>query len=158
MTPRSLHKLDSFSASLLKELFDTAEQGLGTTRFVYCELPILWVIDATGTLWFSIEEIVEIATREFSWPRLRRTFVAEGYEKLGHPALIGGFEGRIGGELLFDNEADPPCWYMTNRSGRYGLRPGRTAQHLANAAKLLAGYGIRVEIFFIRPKGTGEAP
>jgi hypothetical protein len=153
LLPRSLQQLSSESAELLSQLMTATEQGLGVARYVYCELPILWVMDLAGNLWFSIEEIVNIDTHEFVLPRLRNAAVEEGKQRLGHPSLIGGNPGRIGGEIYFDNDFDPSSWFITNGSGRYGLCYGRTSLHLSNAAQCFAAHGIRLREFFIPTRG-----
>lgn len=152
LQPRSLHELSDHTAALLKGLMRITEDGLGTTRYVYSELPILWVVDRGGKLWFSIEEIVSLASSEYIFPRARRFQAMEGRQKLGHPSLIGAGPGRIGGEILFDLGHQPSgAWFITNRSGRYGQRVGRTAHHLSNAAKAFAGYGIDLREQFLPP-------
>jgi hypothetical protein len=150
--PRSLHRLDAETADMLRQLMEITERGFGATRYVYCELPILWIVDRDGILWFSVEEIIKEDTLEFVRPRLRNVQVEDRYQRLGHPALIKGDHGRIGGELLFDVGAPEPGWYLTNGSGRYGLREGRIAAHLSNAARKFGSYGITLREFFIPVK------
>ncbi|WP_157083667.1 hypothetical protein [Bradyrhizobium manausense] len=136
LRPQSLHRLSRDTARLLKQMMAVTEKGLGVTRYVYSELPILWVVDSVGKLWFSIEEVVNTTTREYIFPRARNFRTAKGMQKLGHPSLIEAGPGRIGGEILFDLGRKPTAaWCITNASGRYGTRPGRTPDHLANAAK-----------------------
>ncbi|OSI62573.1 hypothetical protein BSZ18_18630 [Bradyrhizobium canariense] len=150
LRPQSLHRLSRDTARLLKQLMVVTEKGLGVTRYVYSELPILWVVDSVGKFWFSIEEVVNATTREYIFPRARYFRTAEGTQKLGHPALIEAGPGRIGGEILFDLHYKPSAaWCITNGSGRYGTRPGRTPDHLANAAKEFARYGIKLQDVFI---------
>jgi hypothetical protein len=122
---------------------------------VHFSAPILWVVDADGELWFSIEEVVRIETGKFVMPLLKQTSVGEGLAKLSHPALLGGAEGRIGGEIIFDFRASVPCWYLTNDSGRYGRRPGRKEEHLNNVARLLKSFGMRLRTSFLEPEVRG---
>jgi len=150
LRPQSLHLLSRNTARLLKRLMAVTEKGLGVTRYVYSELPILWVVDSMGKLWFSIEEVVNASTQEYIFPRARNFPAAEGMQKLGHPALIEAGPGRIGGEILFDLDLKPSgAWCITNASGRYGTRPGRVPNHLANAAREFARYGIDLQEVFI---------
>ena len=116
-------------------------------------MPILWVVDAEGKFWFSIEEIVNSTTREFVLPRLRNFAVVDGSQRLGHPALIGGAAGRIGGEIIFDLNSEPSAWYITNASGRYGMCNGRTEEHLSNASENFSEYGIRLKEAFYPTRG-----
>ncbi|MBR0900970.1 hypothetical protein JQ616_38945 [Bradyrhizobium tropiciagri] len=154
MQPHSLHELSKASARLLKDFMTVTEKGLGVTRFVYCELPILWVVDVDGRIWFAVEEIIDEATLEFVMPRLRNSAVMEGKQRLGHPALIKAAPGRIGGEILFDPKLGLSGeWVISNSSGRYGLCEGRTSDHLTNAAKAFSEYGIKLHEFFLMPRG-----
>ncbi|WP_439551820.1 hypothetical protein [Falsiroseomonas sp.] len=150
--PRSLVRLDAASAVRLRLLVVAAQQGLGVARYVYSELPILWVIDQGGTLWFALEEVIDAATHAFVSPRLRGTPTTPSQQRLGHPALLGGEKGRIGGEIIFDLGERPYRWFITNASGRYGLRAGREHIHLENAAKLFSGHDIDVVASFIQPR------
>ncbi len=149
LKPRSLLRLDAASAKHLGTLMRLAFD-LVLASCVFCETPILWVIDEVGQVWFALEEIVDIETREFLYPRFKR--FRHKISKLGHPALIEGGRGRIGGELIFDDVGNPPAWYISNGSGRYGLTPGRTARHLEEAALLFIEYGLDLRSDFIEPR------
>jgi hypothetical protein len=150
--PSSLQRLDVDTAKWLKAFMQATEDGLGVTRFVYCELPILWVADKTGAIWFAVEEIITADTHEFVRPRLRNVSFETKYHRLGHPALVRGEAGRIGGEILFDVRAEQPDWFITNGSGRYGLRPGRLPEHLRGASQKFQEHGISLREQFIEPK------
>ena len=143
LRPLSLHKLDEVTAALLNRLLTVTIDGLGTSAYVYCEVPILWVIDQAGDLWFSIEEIVSAEiSGEFLQPRVRHSAVVDGTHRLGHPSLIAGQSGRIGGEIIYDPAFPDPAWYISNGSGRYGLVKGRKPEHLTNAKRLFSAFGI----------------
>jgi hypothetical protein len=86
--PRSRERLDTDAAKRLKALMKATDQGLGVSRYTYCELPILWVADKDGEVWFGLEQIVDEGTQEFMLPRLRQTAVAAGRKRLGHPAFL----------------------------------------------------------------------
>lgn len=150
--PHSLTRLDDTSAPRLRQLMHLARRGLAVAQYAYAELPILWVIDPAGTLWLALEEVIDATSHAFVLPRLRGMTAAPEHRRLGHPALLGGGKGRIGGEILFDMGDQPPCWYITNASGRYGLRGGREYIHLDNAAKIFSDHGIEVVPSFIEPR------
>jgi hypothetical protein len=84
--PRSLQLLNDETAKWLKAFMEATEKGLGVTRYVYCELPILWVVDSAGQILLSVEEVVETEhPHEFVRPRLRNT-----------PQMWRGLRGRAG--------------------------------------------------------------
>jgi hypothetical protein len=147
--PQSLQKLTPETAKWLLQFMKATEEGLGVTRYVYCELPILWVVDKNGDIWFAVEEIVSIVSRQFSIPRLRNTGITDGHARLGHPALLGASSGRIGGEIIFDVRAKHPSWFISNASGRYGLRRGRRPEHLSKAREKFDSHGINLSEHFI---------
>lgn len=156
--PRSRQQLDEESSKLLSKFMSTTVSGLGITVYVYCVFPILWVVDDQGQLWFSLEEVVKLfPPHDYVLPRAsdNKTVILEVYRRIGHPSLIGGAPGRIGGEILFDEKR--MAWEINNRSGRYGTRPGRRQDHLANASKKFAAYGIHLfEDFHEPPTGRQQ--
>ena len=149
ISPNSLQKLSIESAALLKSFVKATEDGLLVTGYVYSEIPILWIVDKNDEIWFAIEEIIDPKTLEFVMPRLRNTNRPDGLQRLGHPALIGAREGRIGGEILFDVRGKPARWVISNASGRYGLKPGRQPEQLSAAKQEFLRYGIDLMEFFI---------
>lgn len=148
--PESLHELDDRTGPLLQRLVAIAEDGLLTIGCVYSNVPILWVIGEDGKMRFSLEEVVAQGTMRRLRPRLVKEALRDGETRLGHPALLCGGKGRIGGELLYDPGwgATPAGWKLTNSSGRYGMLPIRNEKQLANAAQLLQNYGILVDTAF----------
>ena len=55
-------------------------------------------------------------------------------EKDGHVTTMGGQDGRIGGEFLWDKETK--TWIINNKSGRYSnANPDRTPEQLMNAVE-----------------------
>lgn len=118
--------------------------------FPFVDFTILWLVNATGEILVAIEEGVRDEgrfsgdTSLFPLPNV----IKSDYVKLGHPSLVGCEAARIGGELVCDLEVNPPQWYLTNRSGRYGLNLGRTEEQLANVADELGKLGIRVGVMF----------
>ena len=151
LLPRSLHTLDEASAPLLRELISVTQRGLGVSQYVYCELPILWIVNEGGKILFSLEEIVDNQTNEFALPRLRNYKIGSQYARLGHPSLVSAEPARIAGEIIFDIRADEPCWYITNGSGRYGIGHDRTDLHLNEVCRRFSQYGITLTPFFIVP-------
>lgn len=146
---RSVQTLDSASASSLAHLMrlvktDAMGSLLGAT------VPILWLVGEDGRVRYAWEELWETVPGP-SDPRLlpagphprRLRDLPERYFRLGHPSLVPGHRGRIGGELMWDREKAK--WFLTNRSGRYGAVPElRTPAHLENAARLFHRHHIPV--------------
>lgn len=150
--PRSLQRLDESTAKLLKGLMTATSSGLGISSYVYCSLPILWATDKDGEIFFAVEEMIDLETREFVYPRVPGAPVDNNRQRLGHPALLAAAPGRIAGEILFDVKAEPPVWVITNASGRYGLRRGRKSEHLTNVCSRFADFGIKLMDQFIPPR------
>lgn len=151
VSPESIELLNSKSATLLRALMETATRELGPSVATFSQLPILWVINKSGQMIFSVEEIVTDGSKRFVRPRLRRDQPMEGETRLGHPSLVGGQPARIGGELYFDPGwgHEPRGWKITNGSGRYGLREGIEVSHLLNVVDLLRSHNIEVRPSFI---------
>lgn len=148
--PKSLQGLGAASAPTLKSYMECATSGLLLPQVVHARSPILWVVSESGELLFSLEEVID-ASGHYSYPLPRGLHLPQGYAKLGHPALLAGGRGRIGGELTFDDSEPPGKWVLTNKSGRYGLVPDRTETQLRNVAELCSEHGISVEVKFIDP-------
>ena len=72
--PRSRERLDTDAAKRLKALMKATDQGLGVSRYTYCELPILWVADKDGEVWFGLEEIVDEASPNRCGRRSQKTW------------------------------------------------------------------------------------
>ncbi|MBN8197664.1 hypothetical protein [Thalassospira povalilytica] len=149
LKPLSLHELNSGSATLLEKMMATSVEGLKVSSYVFSELPILWIVDKNGKLWFALEEIVLDATDKFRYPKPSKLDVPNEHSKLGHPSLVNAEEARIAGEMLFDIRAEPPNWYLTNASGRYGLHKTRNENHLLSVVKLFQKYGIELKHQFL---------
>ena len=151
VSPESVELLNSRSATLLRALMETATRELGPSVATFSQLPFLWVINKSGQMVFSVEEIVTDGSKRFVRPRLRRDQPVQGETRLGHPSLVGGLPARIGGELYFDPGwgHEPRGWKLTNGSGRYGLRKGREVSHLLNVVDLLRSHNIDVRPNFI---------
>jgi len=146
--PNSVQKLETNTAQLLLELMKTVENGLGVSEFVYSRVPILWVVDEQGEIWFSLEEIYDSTSENYLFANSKNNKNHDNYLKLGHPALIDGRSGRIGGELIFDN-FNNPRWTISNASGRYGLIKGRKEEHLTSVAKEFNRFKIKLSEQFL---------
>lgn len=149
--PESLTTLNESSAPIIKSYLKAASDGLKIAQVSHQLLPILWVMDENAQIHMALEEVVEIATQNTSFPLARRFQVPDGFEKLGHPSLIydASKGGRIGGELLYDPDPEfgVENWVITNASGRYGRNCKQ--EHLANVAEVFACYGIRFSFYFL---------
>lgn len=151
--PRSLHRLDAVGAKLLLRFMSATEQGLRITQYVYSDIPILWAVDESGDIWFSIEEIVDQTSGNFVRAKMKMDPVPDNSEKLGHPSLLPNQKaGRIAGEILYDFDGVRSYWTITNASGRYGVATSRASSHLENAAEMFRSYGINLVSFFYEPR------
>lgn len=154
VTPLSLQELSEISAVPLQQFMQATASLLGVTAYVYCELPILWVVNDEGKILIAVEEIVEAQTVNFKRPRLRDTAVDAGFERLGHPALVQAKSARIGGEILFDVRAASPHWIITNGSGRYGLLRNRKSEQLEAVVQKFSEFGISLKPYFLKMPGV----
>jgi hypothetical protein len=152
MKPLSYNILSKDTAKILRDLMMSATCDLKISEYTHRCLPILWLIDESGNIIIALEEVYISSDRDFLHPRFKGQDLSDMQARLGHPALVGGKAARIGGELIFDPGATPPTWVLTNESGRYGLRSGRTRQHLENAAAAFRALGIELDAFFTNPR------
>lgn len=147
--PLSLGTLTTQTASQLQELMRSAETGLGVCRFVYARVPILWVADRRGDIRIAVEEVYETTELEYLGPRATSYSLTVNEFRLGHPSLLDDAAGRIAGEIIFDTGDE--LWKITNASGRYGLRPGRSEAHLRNVCTVFRNHGIVLVPSFVEP-------
>lgn len=154
--PLSLLPLNAETAKLIKALFKTALDGLSISCTVFGVLPLLWVIDSDGTLWIALEEVYDGEKERYLWPRARGFKIQDGWVRLGHPALIDGAPGRIGGEIIYDGDAEVPGWYISNSSGRYGMRHSSEPDHLENAAKKFRELEIEISVSWQGVRGRDD--
>lgn len=154
LAPRSLFTLDHYSARHIVDLVRVSQRQIHNfSCFPFNDFTMLWLVSGGGEILIAIEEgvyrggnLVEaVGPTLFPLPNA----IKSEYVKLGHPALVGCQPARIGGEIICDLEEDPPQWYITNRSGRYGLNLGRTPQQLANVAGEFLIHGIQLKVDFI---------
>jgi hypothetical protein len=110
-------------------------------------------MDEAGDVWFCVEEAYKDDAEISVYPRLDGIEYPDGYEKLGHPALILAGKARIGGELLWDvPENSKPRWIVSNKSGRYGIRDDIKAQHIDNIAKKFKTLGVELKPHYIKKR------
>ena len=148
--PESLTKLDDESAAHIRAIMLAAET-VPLVRGLFGQVPLLWIVDEAGDIYISLEEIVTLDSLRLLRPRSRRDDAREGETKLGHPALVGeSNRARIGGELCYDPGwgVQIEGWYLSNASGRYGVKAGLNDQHLRNVVAKFAEFGIEVRPVF----------
>ncbi|MBY5819039.1 hypothetical protein [Rhizobium leguminosarum] len=153
--PKSLHKLDITSSSLLKAYLKTASDGLGITKVNHGCLLILWLLDENGEIWFALEEAFKEAPGENLHHPMSRFWPFDpnsNFLKLGHPSLLDRPQkARIGGEIIYDPEFGSHGWVISNKSGRYGSRAkDQPEKHLTEAASVWNAFGISFDIYYIR--------
>jgi len=130
-------------ADRLRTFIEQAAAGAYICAYLCEGFNTLWLIADDGTIRVAIEEVVLSDVPDIiSAPMPKRL---RPKSKLGHPSLVDGGGGRIGGELTL-NPADGRC-YLSNKSGRFGLQ--RTRTELENAAKLFRDLGIDVTTSYV---------
>jgi len=147
-SPRSLNMLNSVTAPALKELMDQIASGWNIGYVLTNDTTIIWLVDAAGQIWLAIEELV-LNGEPKGIPKHQTMELTARAPKLGHAALVGCANARNGGEIFFDPTRVPPNWTITNKSGRYGTQPSRTAFHLDNVVKEFSSFGINLAPRFI---------
>lgn len=152
--PASLQKLDHDSASILEEYLRSARCGLLIPRITHQTIVMLWVIDESEDCYFCIEEMYKSDSEITVFPRLDGVGYPQGFEKLGHPSLVGAEKARIAGEIIWSGGAgNAGSWVISNKSGRYGIRPDISEQNLINAKALFGSFGIELDHYFIPHQG-----
>lgn len=148
--PDSLQKLDEVSAKLLAQYLGAANDGLLMPRVTHQTIVILWLIDEAGDCWYCIEEMYKSDSEISVFPRLDEVDYPKGFEKLGHPSLIGASKARIAGEIIWSgHNCSEGKWLISNKSGRYGIRPEILENHLLSAKDLFGGFGIELDHYYI---------
>lgn len=150
--PASLCQLTVAGADILRHYMQMVERENQLGRVMMHRAYMLWLIDAEGRLWFALEEVVDEQSLDLRFVmNLAVDQLPAAAAKLGHPALIGGGPARIGGEIVFARRDGRPIWFLSNKSGRYGIVPGRTSAHLDRARALFQSMGIDLVPHFIPP-------
>jgi len=143
--PLSLTILSKVSARQLKSFMDEIRGGFLAGKLLSNDVTIIWIADRNGDILYAVEELFYLG-EPAGLPRFRQFPPTIGYDKLGHPSLVGGQAGRIGGEIYMDAEEERPYWIINNRSGRYGLHHTRKYIHLKNVANRFRTFGIELKI------------
>jgi hypothetical protein len=151
--PLSLMEVTSDSAPFVAEYLST-QPRLKLTSVFARTFHLLWLMDGEGRLLIAVEELVD--TNGVVIGALPNTIFARptSARKLGHPSLLTGAsrEARIGGEIVFDPDWQPGTdWVLTNKSGRYGLRPWQTERHLREVHGLFTAFSLYLGLRFITP-------
>jgi hypothetical protein len=151
--PLSLMEVTSDSAPFVAEYLSMRPRLKLTSIFAQT-FHLLWLMDREGRLLIAIEELID--SKGVVIGALPHTISARptSARKLGHPALLTGTtrEARIGGEIVFDPDWQPGRdWILTNKSGRYGLRPWQTEGHLREVHGLFTALGLYLGLRFITP-------
>jgi hypothetical protein len=110
--------------------------------------PLMWSASKLGRLIVGPQTRVTSIIKDDALATLHNLGKDEEKPRLSHPALVGGGQARISGEVYIDSETRKVV--VTDRSGRYSKYGVRNAAHLENAAaiiaKNLAGYGLAVQV------------
>jgi hypothetical protein len=147
-SPSSLGMLNSVTAPSLKQVMDYVSLGWNVAEVLTNDIIIIWLVDAAGQIWIAFEELV-LNGQPLGIPKHQTMELTKRADKLGHPALVGCSNARIGGEILFDPTRIPSSWIINNKSGRYGVHPSRTAAHLDNVKGQFSALGINLVARFI---------
>jgi hypothetical protein len=137
----TIFELDAPSARRIARFIEMSKDKGRFSIYPFVDFSLLWLVTEYGEIRIAVEEGVlpESTSGEKRFPLPNA--IKRNYVKLGHPALVQGAHARIGGEIGCDLETDPAQWYITNRSGRYGVNLGRTEAQLANVAAEFAKLG-----------------
>lgn len=147
-TPSSRFQFDQASAVKLKAIAATLDAQFKISHCLYTDFTVIWLIDDTGALLIGLDEVVaDDGQSTFPMPRALGGDTRSRERKLGHPSLVRGKAARIGGELNYQPGAG--LWYLTNKSGRYGLGRDRTQEQLDEVAKLFQAQDFPVRSVFL---------
>ena len=130
--------VDAGSGPRLQALIDHYATDAYLSSYLNDEFNTLWLVAEDGSIRIAIEEFVLEDSPKYLTAPLPRGYRTNA--KIGHPGLVEGRFGRIGGELAV-NRSDGKC-YLTNASGRFGYK--RSAGELENAAEAFRGFGVQV--------------
>jgi hypothetical protein len=130
--------IDAESGPRLQALIDHCATDAYLSSYLNDEFNTLWLIAEDGTIRIAIEEFVLEDQPQYLTALMPRRYKTDA--KIGHPGLVEGRLGRIGGEMAV-NKSDGKC-YLTNASGRFGYK--RSVAELENAAEALRGFGVQV--------------
>lgn len=149
--PASLIKLTQSTADSLKLLLQQISNGCPIGRTLVNDIILIWLVDATGNIFVSIEELV-LQTVPQTVPKFQSVPLTKDCDKLGHPSLILAGDARIAGEIRYLADRSPAIWIINNASWRYGLYDGRTSTHLNQVVIKFKQFGIHLEPNFLQPR------
>jgi hypothetical protein len=147
--PSTLFLLSASTAPRIRQFVTMSSDRHRFSCFPFAEFAILWAVNAEGEILIAIEEGV-LTERNSLFPLPKTLAAKRVYSKLGHPTLVNRQPARIAGEIICDLGVNHAEWYINNRSGRYGVNVGRTAQQLHNVAVEFAKFGIELQPDFYR--------
>lgn len=150
--PVSFSTLGDESAAPLKRFMSDVSAGWRVGRTLCFDVLIIWAVDESGEIVFAVEETIE-AGAPTGRAKHQRAEATQRLDKLGHPALVGGGNARIAGEIRLQEAADGRIyWEINNRSGRYGLEKSRKIEHLSNVKDQFAKFDLTLEPDFVAPR------
>jgi hypothetical protein len=151
-TPFSWNKLDAWGARPLKQFMEDTADGWNVGNILFKDVIVIWVVNESGDVLYALEELV-VRGAPANLPKFQNLPMMKRMPKLGHPSLIEGRDGRIGGEIkpIILNGMRFSHWEINNKSGRYGLYTTRRKEHLENVAGKFFDLGIQLKTRFIKP-------
>lgn len=148
LSPDTLTLLGVESANILLKFMQLAESNNVFYDFISARICVLWAMRSDGQIFVAFEELFSESSTSNRFPLIRKFPVVQGFPKLGHPSLLAGSMGRLGGELLYDPNSQEK-WSLTNKSARYGLNRGITRKQLDNVKAVFESYGIYLDDNYI---------
>lgn len=148
--PSSCFHFNKSTAGRLRAIAATLDAELKISHCLYTDFTVIWLVNDVGALLIALDEVItDDEQHTFPLPRAVGSDARFRERKLGHPSLVHGNAARIGGELNY--EAVAGLWYLTNKSGRYGVNCGRTPLQLNEVAKIFEAQGFPVRQRFQGP-------
>lgn len=136
--PKSLMMLDDQAAAFLDSVISGSRSGVPLSETILRHTYFLWIVDLDGQIFVALEEAHELdpltGMVRMVHPLLKGVQVDDRDTVLGHPALVDAMPARIAGEIYYDHGIDR--WYISNKSGRYGMGPDRKESNLKAVADL----------------------
>jgi hypothetical protein len=162
--PASFSILDATSAVPLRAFMTHVAENWAFGSVFVKRAVILYLVDESGLLRYSIEEAVDdnAPGRDSGRPykRLEIPYL-KGFlrtdKKLGHPALVDCGGARIAGQIMFQPEDETgraAHWTIDARSGRYGRTVNsarRESRHVDNVISMFGRYKIELKNAFGPP-------
>jgi hypothetical protein len=152
-TPHSIIVLNDITAVPLQQFMKQTQEGWPIGRTLVNDVIFIWLVDETGRIFVSLEELV-IDALPVHVPKFQTLNALTSRDKLGHPSLVSCDKARIAGEIRFlpETSTRQSAWAINNASWRYGLYAGRTKAHLENAAAQFRKHNVILEVDFLTPR------